>query len=205
MRLLPLDETFFELFPGRHVPNCGLPSGAASNRSRWPRSNREPVVQLRASRIAATTWLTSWRRSASGMVKFKVKRRRQFADDVYLRRQTNEVSRSQGLRISAAAPGRPICAFLKNTQAKLLQSEVDAGPRLCNLHMWGVAAVRSTAAAAKLFISLLEEQTEYPACECSFCMCLAEEEFIRLKELAGSFYSRCFVRQRRNLENPDHR
>lgn len=88
-------------------------------------------------------------------------------------------------------PGCPICAFLKNTQARLLQSEMDAElPRLCNVHMWGIAAVRSTAAAAKLFISLLERQAEYPTHECSFCTRLAEEEFIRLKELAGSYHSR---------------
>lgn len=56
--------------------------------------------------------------------------------------------------------------------------------------MWGVAAVRSTAAAAKLFISLLEQRAEYPACARSFRMRLAEEEFIRLKELAGRLHSR---------------
>jgi hypothetical protein len=88
-------------------------------------------------------------------------------------------------------PGCPICAFLKNTQANLLQSETDAElPKLCNAHMSGIAAVRPTAAAAKLFISLLEQQAEYPTDQCSFCMRLAEEEFIRLKELAGSFHMR---------------
>lgn len=84
-------------------------------------------------------------------------------------------------------PGCPICTFLKNVQSKLLQEgEIEHLKVLCNAHAWALAAVRRTSAAARIFLSLVEEGLQREHRECSACIRLAQEETLRMQELLVS-------------------
>lgn len=84
-------------------------------------------------------------------------------------------------------PGCPICAFLKNAQSKLLQeAEVTEFIGLCNTHAWALAAVRRSAPAAEIFLSLINNSADMEHRECSVCMRLGQEEVLRIHELLAA-------------------
>lgn len=88
-------------------------------------------------------------------------------------------------------PGCPLCAFLKNIQARILQED-DVGEfrAVCNAHAWALAAVRRSAAAAEIFLSLIEGSVEPEQHECTVCMRLDQEETLRIQELLASLNRR---------------
>lgn len=53
--------------------------------------------------------------------------------------------------------GCPVCAFLKNEQASLLQRSSDLTGPLCNAHAWGFAAVGDAGVAASALLRSLEQ------------------------------------------------
>ncbi|MGA7409664.1 MAG: hypothetical protein WBW33_04205 [Bryobacteraceae bacterium] len=58
-------------------------------------------------------------------------------------------------------PGCPVCAFLRNVQAKLLQEgEIEEFVALCNSQAWALAAVRDSAAVAPIFHALIRQSTQ---------------------------------------------
>ena len=84
-------------------------------------------------------------------------------------------------------PGCPICAFLKNVQSKLVQEpRLDETVALCNYHAWAIAAVGERAQAAKIFLSLIENNCRGEHRECSVCIRLEQEETLRTQELLAS-------------------
>lgn len=54
-------------------------------------------------------------------------------------------------------PGCPVCTFLKNEQASLLQKGLDLVGSLCNAHAWGLAAVSDARVAAPALLRCLEQ------------------------------------------------
>ena len=66
------------------------------------------------------------------------------------------------LELLGKQPGCPICAFLKNEQAGLLQRGRDSPGRLCNAHAWGFAAVGDADVAARALLGAFA-QVETPA------------------------------------------
>jgi hypothetical protein len=83
--------------------------------------------------------------------------------------------------------GCPICAFLRNVQAKLLQEgEIEEFVTLCNSHAWALAAVRDSAAAAPIFHALIRQRSQSEHRECSVCIRLGQEETLRIQELLTS-------------------
>jgi hypothetical protein len=73
------------------------------------------------------------------------------------------------LELLGKQPGCPVCAFLKNEQASLLQRGSDSSDGLCNAHAWGFAAVGDADVAAPALLRSLE-QVDNPA-ERSFAGC----------------------------------
>jgi hypothetical protein len=75
--------------------------------------------------------------------------------------------------------GCPMCTFLRNSQAALLQDGTDSGSVLCNFHGWGVAAVRDSASAAEVllvFLDSLDPASRLVGEECWICSRLRQEE-----------------------------
>lgn len=66
------------------------------------------------------------------------------------------------LELLGKQPGCPVCAFLKNEQASLLQRGSDSSDGLCNAHAWGFAAVGDADVAAPALLRSLE-QADNPA------------------------------------------
>jgi hypothetical protein len=66
------------------------------------------------------------------------------------------------LELLGKQPGCPVCAFLKNEQASLLQRGSDSSDGLCNAHAWGFAAVGDADVAAPALLRSLE-QVDNPA------------------------------------------
>ncbi len=60
------------------------------------------------------------------------------------------------LELLGKQSGCPVCAFLKNEQASLLQKGSDLSDGLCNAHAWGFAAVGDTDVAATALLRSLE-------------------------------------------------
>jgi hypothetical protein len=88
-------------------------------------------------------------------------------------------------------PGCPICAFLRNVQARLLQEgEVEEFVMLCNPHAWALAAVRDSAAAAPILHALIRRSSQPEHRECSVCIRLDQEETLRTQELLASLERR---------------
>ena len=91
-------------------------------------------------------------------------------------------------------PGCPICTFVKNVQSRLLQEgEVGGFTGICNTHAWALAAVRRSAAAAQIFLSLIEQKLKPEQHECAVCIRLDQEETLRIQELLASFKRRHVV------------
>jgi hypothetical protein len=101
--------------------------------------------------------------------------------------RAHEVKNYDSVLQLLSEPGCPICAFLKNVQAKLVQEgDVAEVVRLCNAHAWAIAAVRETETAAQVFLSLLETCSTYASHECSICLRLDQEEILRTQELIAA-------------------
>lgn len=83
-------------------------------------------------------------------------------------------------------PGCPLCRFMKNFQAALLQDCKASGlHHLCNFHTWGLAATQRASSVAELFITLLQERsTDSIACVCDICFLLQKEEDLRIREFS---------------------
>lgn len=108
--------------------------------------------------------------------------------------RAHEVKEYDSVLQALSEPGCPICAFLKNAQTKFLQEESTNEIRqLCNAHAWGVAAVRQTETAAKIFLSLLEARSDDGTRECSICLHLEQEEILRIQELISTLPRRPVV------------
>lgn len=85
--------------------------------------------------------------------------------------------------------GCPICTFLRNSQAALLQDASDPGNALCNYHGWGIAAVRDSAGAAQVFLMFLNDldpPSPVHSSECWICSRLRQLEVSVLAELTSS-------------------
>lgn len=81
-------------------------------------------------------------------------------------------------------PGCPLCRFLKNYQSILVQQATTMTiRRLCNYHVWGVAATEKTLPAACLLQSLLATQGEpdVPS-DCDICTAIRVEQGYRIQE-----------------------
>ena len=81
-------------------------------------------------------------------------------------------------------PGCPICRFVKNYQAALLQEPSAKDIQsLCNFHTWGLAATQRAPYAARLLETLLKKETagSIPA-NCDICVLLELEEDRRIRE-----------------------
>jgi hypothetical protein len=108
--------------------------------------------------------------------------------------RAHEIKEYDSVLQALSEPGCPICAFLKNAQAKLLQQEnIEEIFQLCNAHAWGVAAVRQTETAARIFLSLLENGRDGGSRECSICLLLEQEEILRTQELIANLQRRPVV------------
>lgn len=87
------------------------------------------------------------------------------------------------LELLIKQPGCPVCAFLKNEQASLLQRGSDLSDGLCNAHAWGFAAVGDADVAAPALLRSLE-QVDNPAKRslegCWLCsrLCMAEDRAV---------------------------
>src|ERR1019366_5618025 len=87
--------------------------------------------------------------------------------------------------------GCPFCRFLKEYQAARLQNlpEKDTH-RLCNFHMWGLAAVQNALTAAQVFIKLVNAPAliskEITACD--ICNEIAAEEDRRIREFVSCIH-----------------
>jgi hypothetical protein len=64
------------------------------------------------------------------------------------------------LELLGKQSGCPVCAFLKNEQASLLQRGSDLSDGLCNPHAWGFAAVGDANVAAPALLHSLEQLDE---------------------------------------------
>lgn len=105
--------------------------------------------------------------------------------------RANEIKQYNSILQTLSEPGCPLCAFLKNVQAKLLQEgDAEGFMHLCNAHTWAVAAVRQTATAARIFVSLLETRRAHGPHPCSICLRLEQEEVLRTQELIAAFARR---------------
>jgi hypothetical protein len=84
-------------------------------------------------------------------------------------------------------PGCPLCRFMKNFQAALLQNPATRQVgHLCNFHAWGLAASQDAAIAAELFLGLLQERYEtFIGSPCEICHVLQEEEALRIREFVN--------------------
>jgi hypothetical protein len=86
-------------------------------------------------------------------------------------------------------PGCPVCTFLKNEQASLLQKGSDSSGMLCNAHTWGFAAVSDARIAAPALLRFLEHGINYvgenPE-ECWVCARLQLVESAALSDLSSS-------------------
>lgn len=90
--------------------------------------------------------------------------------------------------------GCPICTFLKNVQARLLQQgDVGGFNGICNTHAWALAAVRRSAAAAQIFLSLIEKRLEPEQHECTICIRLDQEETLQIQEFLANLKRRHVV------------
>jgi hypothetical protein len=81
-----------------------------------------------------------------------------------------------------------MCAFLRNSQAALMQDETDPGSALCNFHGWGVAAVRDSASAAEVllpFLDSLDPASRMASAECWICSRLRQQENSVLADLTS--------------------
>lgn len=108
--------------------------------------------------------------------------------------RAHEVKEYDSVLQALGEPGCPLCALLKNALAKFLQEEsTNEILQLCNAHAWGVAAVRQTETAAKIFLSLLNEGSDYGGRECSICLRLEQEEILRIQELISNLSRRTVV------------
>src|SRR5450756_724459 len=62
--------------------------------------------------------------------------------------------------------GCPFCRLLKEYQAARLQNHWKENThRLCNFHLWGMAAVQNAPIATKVFIKLVDESLPVPRSE----------------------------------------
>jgi len=91
--------------------------------------------------------------------------------------------------------GCPVCAFLKNYQAALLQEPLKKDVNhLCNFHTWGLAATQNPIIAAELFLTLLSHPAETVATSsCDICLLLHLEEERRIRELISCLEQRLAV------------
>lgn len=83
------------------------------------------------------------------------------------------------LEVLGKQPGCPICAFLKNEQAGLLQRGRDSPGHLCNAHAWGFAAVGDADVAARALLGAfaqVEIPAEKTAEDCWLCSRLRQVE-----------------------------
>jgi hypothetical protein len=87
-------------------------------------------------------------------------------------------------------PGCPICVFLRNAQANLVQNtEISDDPWFCNFHGWSIAAVRDTGSAARILLSALDNRTvssQSAGGECVICAQLHPLEDIALTDLRSN-------------------
>jgi hypothetical protein len=87
-------------------------------------------------------------------------------------------------------PGCPICVFLRNAQADLVQNtEISDDPWLCNFHGWSIAAVRDTGSAARILLSALDNRpvsSQLAGRECVICTQLHPLEDLALTDLRSS-------------------
>lgn len=83
--------------------------------------------------------------------------------------------------------GCPLCRFMKNFQAALLQDQsVKDIHHLCNFHTWGLAASQRAASATSIFLDLLTAQSDAePSSSCDICILLQMEEDRRVREFIG--------------------
>ena len=108
--------------------------------------------------------------------------------------RAHEVKRYDSVLQTLSEPGCPICAFLKNVQARLIQEgNVAEFLQLCNAHAWAIAAVRQTETAAQIFLALISTRSAYGNHECSICLRLKQEEILRMQELLTALNRRPVV------------
>jgi tRNA U54 and U55 pseudouridine synthase Pus10 len=82
--------------------------------------------------------------------------------------------------------GCPFCRFLKEYQAARLQDHPkESIHRLCNFHIWGLAAVQDAPAAAQVFIKLVNEPDSLSKAECYICREVLAEEDLRMREFVS--------------------
>lgn len=91
--------------------------------------------------------------------------------------------------------GCPVCAFMKNYQAALLQEPSNKEVHhLCNFHTWALAATQNPIIAAELFLKLLSHPVEATATSsCDICLLLHLEEERRIRELVTCLEQRLAV------------
>jgi hypothetical protein len=88
-------------------------------------------------------------------------------------------------------PGCPFCRFLKEYQAARLQHHSEQNiNRLCNFHIWGLAAVQNALTAAQAFIHLVEEPTPFSIedAACDICREGSAEEDRRIREFVSCIH-----------------
>jgi hypothetical protein len=86
-------------------------------------------------------------------------------------------------------PGCPVCTFLKNEQASLLQKGSDLFGSLCNAHAWGFAAVSDARVAAPALLGCLEQDEtlgKKSRDDCGLCSRLRVIEGGAVSELSSS-------------------
>lgn len=84
--------------------------------------------------------------------------------------------------------GCPFCRFLKEFQTARLQNAPDIEiRRLCNFHMWGLAAVQNAPVAASVFLQLVDEpiQALRISAPCDICKEVKDEEDLRIREFVS--------------------
>jgi len=93
------------------------------------------------------------------------------------------------LELLSKQPGCPVCAYLKNEQATLLQRGSDLSDGLCNAHAWGFAAVGDADVAAPALLRSLEQAkkpTERNPHDCWLCNQLRVAEDRAVSDLSSN-------------------
>lgn len=81
-------------------------------------------------------------------------------------------------------PGCPLCSYMKNFQASLMQEPGQKEiQHLSSFHTWGIAASQRVLSAVQVFLDLLAKPPASQSSMCDVCMLLQVEEDQRIREL----------------------